>query len=99
MPPVGPDERYLRTRFPRRNRDLLRLSDSGLESDLHQRRGSRGPAPAGLGPVTLDSLVGAGRLPAENELISQLHEAGYTTVKTKNLLPGDRFMAFQAFRA
>jgi len=42
---------------------------------------------------------GAGRLPAENELVRQLREAGYSTVKTKNLLPGDRFMAFQAFRA
>jgi SAM-dependent methyltransferase len=41
---------------------------------------------------------GAGRLPAEDELVGQLHEAGYGTVKTKNLLPGDRFVAFQAFR-
>jgi hypothetical protein len=32
------------------------------------------------------------------ELASQLREAGYSTVKTKNLLPGDRFAAFQAFR-
>ena len=39
---------------------------------------------------------GAGRLPAEDELIRQLHESGYGTVKTKNLLPGDRFVAFQA---
>ena len=42
---------------------------------------------------------GAGRLPAENELIGQLREAGYSTVKARNLLPGDRFMSFQAFRA
>ena len=41
---------------------------------------------------------GAGRLPAEDELVRQLHEAGYRTVKTRNLLPGDRFVAFQAFR-
>ena len=41
---------------------------------------------------------GAGRLPAEEELVTQLRQAGYGTVKTKNLLPGDRFMAFQAFR-
>jgi hypothetical protein len=41
---------------------------------------------------------GAGRLPAEPELVSQLREAGYRNVKTKNLLPGDRFVAFQAFR-
>ena len=41
---------------------------------------------------------GAGRLPAEDEMVNQLHEAGYATVKTKNLLPGDRFVAFQAFR-
>jgi hypothetical protein len=40
---------------------------------------------------------GAGRLPGENELMRQLREAGYSTVKTKNLLPGDRFMSFQAF--
>ena len=41
---------------------------------------------------------GAGRLPAEDELVGQLRQAGYSTVKTKNLLPGDRFVAFQAFR-
>ena len=42
---------------------------------------------------------GAGRLPAEEELVEQLRQAGYGTVKTKNLLPGDRFIAFQAFRS
>ena len=41
---------------------------------------------------------GAGRLPAEDELVDQLRQAGYSRVKTKNLLPGDRFVAFQAFR-
>lgn len=41
---------------------------------------------------------GTGRLPAEDELIGQLGEAGYRTVKTKNLIPGDRLVAFQAFR-
>jgi len=41
---------------------------------------------------------GAGRLPAEVELVRQLGRAGYATVKTKNLIPGERFMAFQAFR-
>ena len=41
---------------------------------------------------------GAGRLPAEHELVTQLRQAGYYRVKTKNLLPGDRFLAFQAFR-
>jgi len=41
---------------------------------------------------------GAGRLPAEDELVAQLRQAGYSTVKTKSLLPGDRFVAFQAFR-
>lgn len=41
---------------------------------------------------------GAGRLPAEEELVRQLRLAGYGAVKTMNLLPGDRFMAFQAFR-
>jgi len=41
---------------------------------------------------------GAGRLPAEEEMIRQLREAGYSDVRTKNLLPGDRFIAFQAFR-
>jgi len=44
------------------------------------------------------ATCGAGRLPAEEELVRQLREAGYRTVKTKNLLPGDRFVAFQAFR-
>jgi SAM-dependent methyltransferase len=41
---------------------------------------------------------GAGRLPAEDELVSQLRQAGYSAVRTKNLIPGDRFMSFQAFR-
>lgn len=41
---------------------------------------------------------GAGRLPAEEELVRQLRESGYRTVKTTNLLPGDSFVAFQAFR-
>ena len=42
---------------------------------------------------------GAGRLPAEEELVSQLRQAGFGNVKTMNLLPGDRFVAFQASRA
>lgn len=41
---------------------------------------------------------GAGRLPSEKELVRQLHEAGFSRIKTKNLIPGDRFMSFQAFR-
>jgi 4-hydroxy-2,2'-bipyrrole-5-carbaldehyde O-methyltransferase len=41
---------------------------------------------------------GAGRLPAVNELIDQLRQGGYSRVTTKNMLPGDRFVAFQAFR-
>jgi len=42
---------------------------------------------------------GASRLPAEDEMVRQLREAGYRSVKTKSLMPGDRFVAFQAFRA
>ena len=45
------------------------------------------------GAVTRD----CGRLPSEDELIRQLREAGYNDVKTRNLIPGDRFVAFQAF--
>lgn len=41
---------------------------------------------------------GAGRLPSENELVNQLRQAGYSRVKTTNLLLGDRFLSFQAFR-
>ncbi len=41
---------------------------------------------------------GAGRLPAEKELVNQLRQAGYGRVKTMTLIPGDRFLAFQAFR-
>lgn len=41
---------------------------------------------------------GAGRLPGEEELMAQLREAGYSRVRASNLLPGDRFVAFQAFR-
>ena len=44
------------------------------------------------------STNGTGRLPSEEELVHQLRQAGYSSVKTKNLLPGDRFMSFQAFR-
>jgi hypothetical protein len=45
------------------------------------------------------ATCGAGRLPAEDELVSQLRETGYSRVKTRNLLPGDRFVSFQAFRS
>jgi len=41
---------------------------------------------------------GAGRLPTEKELVTQLRFAGFPTVKTTNLVPGDRFMSFQALR-
>jgi hypothetical protein len=41
---------------------------------------------------------GAGRLPAEEEMLDQLRRAGFGRIKTTNLLPGDRFLAFQAFR-
>jgi SAM-dependent methyltransferase len=41
---------------------------------------------------------GAGRLPGEGELVGQLREAGFGRVKTRNLLMGDRFVSFQAFR-
>lgn len=44
------------------------------------------------------STDGCGRLPSEEELVTQLREAGYATVRTNDLLPGDRFVAFQAFR-
>lgn len=40
---------------------------------------------------------GCGRLPFEEELASQLKAAGYRDVKTMSLLPGDRFIAFQAY--
>ncbi len=42
---------------------------------------------------------GAGRLPDQDELVHQLSQAGFSKVKTRNLIPGDRFVAFQAFRA
>lgn len=41
---------------------------------------------------------GAGRLPSEDELVTQLRQAGYDRVKPMNLIPGERFLAFQAFR-
>ena len=45
------------------------------------------------------ATAGCGRLPSEAELVRQLRDAGYARVKTMNLLPGDRFLAFQAFLA
>lgn len=44
------------------------------------------------------ATAGCGRLPSETELVGQLRDAGYGKMKTMNLLPGDRFLAFQAFR-
>jgi hypothetical protein len=44
------------------------------------------------------ATCGAGRLSAEDESVGQLREAGYSLVNTKSLLPGNRFVAFQAFR-
>jgi SAM-dependent methyltransferase len=40
---------------------------------------------------------GAGRLPAEAELVEQLRGAGYGRVETKSMIPGELFVAFQAF--
>ena len=37
-----------------------------------------------------------GRLPGKNELISQLHQAGFPDVKTVRLIPGEQFFAFKA---
>ncbi|HEY2859663.1 MAG TPA: class I SAM-dependent methyltransferase [Terracidiphilus sp.] len=39
---------------------------------------------------------GAGRLPSEDEMVSQLRQAGYGAVKAMNLVPGEKFMAFRA---
>ena len=41
---------------------------------------------------------GAGRLPGEDERVGQLRQGGFAQVKTNSLLPGERFLAFQAFR-
>ncbi len=43
------------------------------------------------------STRGAGRLPTEKELIAHLRQVGYTRVSAKSLVPGDRFLSFQAF--
>ena len=45
------------------------------------------------------ATTGAGRLPSEDELVHQLRQAGFSAVRTRSLLPGDRFLSFQAFRA
>lgn len=44
------------------------------------------------------ATLGAGRIPAEDELVNQLRQALYSRVKTTNMIPGDRFIAFEAFR-
>ncbi len=44
------------------------------------------------------ATTGTGRLPSEEELVSQLRQAGFGTVKTMNIYPRERFLAFQAFR-
>lgn len=41
---------------------------------------------------------GAGRLPSEDEMAGQVREAGFQRVKALNLVPGERFLAFQAYR-
>lgn len=45
------------------------------------------------------ATAGCGRLPSEEEMVDQLRLAGYSPVKTMNLLRGERFLALQAFRA
>ena len=42
---------------------------------------------------------GAGRLPTQKEMESQLRQAGYERVRAMNLIPGERFVAFQGYRA
>lgn len=44
------------------------------------------------------ATTGTGRLPSDEELVSQLRQAGFGTVKTMNMYPRERFLAFQAFR-
>jgi 4-hydroxy-2,2'-bipyrrole-5-carbaldehyde O-methyltransferase len=38
----------------------------------------------------------AGRLPSKDELINQLHQAGFQQVQTLRLIPGEEFFAFKA---
>jgi hypothetical protein len=38
----------------------------------------------------------AGRLPGKDELINQLHEAGFQRVQTLRLIPGEELFAFRA---
>ena len=56
----------------------------------------------GLGAEALNlwaaATEGCGRLPSEEELVSQLRQAGYGKVKSMNLMPGDSFVAVQGFR-
>jgi len=42
------------------------------------------------------ATLGAGRLPANDELVSQLHQAGFPDVQTTRLIPGDALFAFKA---
>ncbi len=37
-----------------------------------------------------------GRLPAKDELIGQLHQAGFQDVQTIRLIPGEALFAFKA---
>jgi hypothetical protein len=37
-----------------------------------------------------------GRLPSKDELVGQLHDAGFPDVQTIRLIPGEALFAFQA---
>jgi len=45
------------------------------------------------------ATTGSGRLPTAEEMVSQLHQAGFTAVEPISLIPGDKFYAFRACTA
>ncbi len=71
---------------------------AGFDAQLTPGNDSWPRAERGGTALTFVEIRSDGRLPAENELVDQLRKAGLNKVKAKNLLPGGRFLAFQAFR-
>ena len=88
--------------FPVNERvELLKLLGSFLKpgGKLLVTTGCRGGSPTmQVLDIWSASTEGCGRLPAPNELESQLREAGFASVRKRNLMPGDSYYAFVATR-
>jgi len=71
-------------------RSFLKTGGRVLLTPVCQGRGSTAAVLDLWGAMT----TGCGRLPEPNEMVTQIKEAGFTSVAAKSLIPGESFQAF-----